>query len=513
MDNFSVVFRCDASLQIGTGHVMRCLTLAEALKANGAACHFLCRVLDGNLIQRIRSRGFPVSEINSNSEPDELIGYQKWIGSTEARDAQECQCLLENLRPGLVIIDNYALGSAWVDIAVNKECEVLFIDDLANRKLDCQFLLNQNLGTSAEQYETLLKSGTVKLLGPTYALLRPEFSMARQKALNRKRDTLPSRLLIAFGGTDESNATLKALECLHNATIRGLSEIVVVLDIHAPHLDSVRDAAKQMHIPTRVLSGVTRMDEVLLDVDLALGAAGSSVWERCALGIPSLLLTLADNQKSGSLALADAGAGIHLGSIEDQNWKPRLVSTLGKALETDCWQALCAKAAAVCDGQGTQRVVSTLMDKRLTLRPASIQDASLIWTWRHQGDASRYYKNTSLIPLPDHLRWFQNALIETNRRLLVAQVGTVPIAHLRFDIGQEGANSAEIGICIDADFRGRGYGRKLLRLGIEYAKQLGMKNLTAEIHRHNVASLTIFSGVGFLETSSHGDFLTLTLSL
>lgn len=508
LNNFSVVFRCDASIEIGSGHVMRCLTLAEALRSAGAICHFLCRALEGSLIGRIKARGFTVSEIAYPDSKDVPKGYSTWMGGNEALDARSCRVIIDDICPDWVVVDHYSFGSDWVAEAATKDCMILFVDDLADRDISCDIVLNQNLGASAEQYDGLVGSDTLKLIGPCYALLRPEFRIRRSEKGDGLKGSAPSHLLIAFGGTDPFNATQQTLECINNGEVVGLSRITVLLDTHAPYLFSIQETARKMRIPTRVLSGDMEMGRVLLDVDLAVGAAGTSVWERCAMGIPSLLLVLADNQRAGTQALVDAGAGLSIGELAFPKWTEQLLRKLNQALIKECWDDLRIKAASVCDGRGTERVVAAVNGCRLTLRPALSEDAKLIWAWRQAGGEYRYYRNSTPTDVSDHMIWFENALIDDSKILLVAELGSSPLAHLRFDVERENTTSVEISICIDAKYRGQGYGNKVLRLGIDYARKLNFQEITAEIHKDNGPSIAIFTANGFLKAYDCGDFLT-----
>lgn len=360
-----VAFRTDASLQIGIGHVMRCLSLADALTARGADCQFICRAHEGNLLDFIRSKGHTAHPLPSGTallqSPAELT-YVPWLGATQAEDAEACAPILAAQRPDWLIVDHYALDARWERALAPHYRKLMVIDDLADRPHDCDLLLDQNLGRTAEDYGDLLRTHTTTLIGPRYALLRPEFAQLRAESLARRANPQLKHLLITMGGVDKDNATGRVLDALNVCPLPLGLHITVVMGPHAPWLQQVQTQAAQMSRPTQVLVGVDDMARLMAGSDLAIGAAGGTAWERCCLGLPTLVLVLAENQQAGAAALQNAGAAIAMQSATEIQhvMQKRLLSGDAALL-----QQLSLAAAQVTDGNGVSQIIERLMSQHV----------------------------------------------------------------------------------------------------------------------------------------------------
>ncbi len=364
-----VVFRADASLDIGTGHVMRCLTLADALRARGATCRFVCRAHPGHLIEQIRQRGFETTALPSAStetsgpaaDGTALPAHAHWLGADWQTDAEQTRAALRDERVDWLVIDHYALDARW-ERSLRGACRrLMVIDDLADRPHDCDVLLDQNLGRSAADYAALVPGGCIVLVGPQYALLRPEFAALRPDSLARRESAQLRRLLITMGGVDKDNATGTVLDALRRCPLPADCRITVVMGPHAPWLEPVREQAAEMPWPTEVLVDVRDMAGLMADSDLAIGAAGTTAWERCCLGLPSISMVLASNQKAGAVALSDAGAVLL--APEGGAFATAFAKCIQEVSRTDGLAALSAAARTVTDGAGTMRLVEAITNE------------------------------------------------------------------------------------------------------------------------------------------------------
>jgi UDP-2,4-diacetamido-2,4,6-trideoxy-beta-L-altropyranose hydrolase len=300
-----VVVRVDASLRIGTGHVMRCLTLANALRQQGTEVTFICREHEGNLIERIEQQGFQVYKLAQNtelnteidsSEREQLYGTQ-WLGTTQQQDAEQCEPILDEIQPDWLIVDHYAIDQTWQALLKENYKKLMVVDDLADRQYQCDILLDQTYGRKEEDYLGLVPKNCQMLLGSQYALLRPEFAEWRDYSLKRRASPELKKLLITMGGVDPDNITGQVLEALKNCDLPEALEIIVVMGETAPNIDAVKTKAKEMPYITQVKTNVINMAELMANADLAIGAAGATTWERCCLGLPSIQVVIADNQK------------------------------------------------------------------------------------------------------------------------------------------------------------------------------------------------------------------------
>jgi UDP-2,4-diacetamido-2,4,6-trideoxy-beta-L-altropyranose hydrolase len=339
-----VIFRVDASLKMGTGHVMRCLALAKVLKENGADVGFICRKHEGSLIDKIRSSGFIVHELEvfEETEDDNKLAHSHWLGATQQQDADDCINILKAEKIDWLIVDHYALDEQWQKRLKSCYEKLMVIDDLADRIFDCDVLLNQNLGAQIEDYKNKIPDNCELLLGCNYALLRSEFSEKRKHALIKRQYTSKVKnILVSVGGSDTDNVTydiLQELDCRFN--------VVAVLGKTSPHNELIKHYAKDKNI--EVIIDANNMAKLMLDADLAIGAGGSTSWERCCMGLPTLLYVLAENQMTISESLEDIGA-------------VKIIRNLQQDLQSfidqpDLLTNMSINAKSACDGLGSTRV-------------------------------------------------------------------------------------------------------------------------------------------------------------
>ncbi|PDT07187.1 UDP-2,4-diacetamido-2,4,6-trideoxy-beta-L-altropyranose hydrolase [Rhizobium sp. M1] len=506
-----VVFRCDSSISIGGGHVMRCITLAETLRKLGYCSHFICRELEGNLISVVAEKGFEVHRLQPT--PQFTIGLDDTEEvAFEQADAFQCHQIIKAIQPEMVVVDSYALGAGWANEAIPRSCDVFVVDDIADRPLRCDIVLNQNFGRQAEEYDQLVPKGSKRLIGPQFALLRPEFAQARSRSLSRRRGQGLRHLLIMFGQTDPNNCSGEVLNYLLEQGPSSVQKITVVCGAQAPHFADILERARTAPIPVDVLSGVTNMAELLIDCDAAIGAAGTSVWERCVLGVPSLLLTFAENQRAGMIALDDAQAGIALGDAQAMDWQTNLHDALRKLNDPDVLNLYSERASAICEGLGAERVAQVIVSQRISLRDATLDDARAVWHWRRGGGADRYYRSPQSADIKAHIAWFTAALNDPKRHLLIFELDSVPVGHIRLDRSEDG-QAADVSICIDLGHRGIGLGPRALRKALSFAERQGIKTLYADIHQDNIGSLGVFRGLQFDTVGEELPFLHLRLAL
>ncbi|MFT6754010.1 MAG: UDP-2,4-diacetamido-2,4,6-trideoxy-beta-L-altropyranose hydrolase [Candidatus Azotimanducaceae bacterium] len=312
----NIVFRVDGSLEIGTGHVMRCITLADEFRRNGVACHFITREQPGSLQSLIRDRGHVChclpeihSELRDNAElglladEDCFLKYEGWLLGGWENDADQSFEIAQSIKPDWVIVDHYAIDDRWETILAGCCKSLMVIDDLANRRHNCKVLLDQTYGRSSEFYRELVPPGCELLCGAQYALLRPQFEHMRDFSLSRRESPRLHNLLITMGGVDQGDITSLVLDSLVGSGLPMSCQITVVMGKTAPWLDNVREKANDSPWPVAVLVGVQQMAEVMTYSDLAICAAGSTTWECCCLGLPSILIVAAANQKEGCKVL------------------------------------------------------------------------------------------------------------------------------------------------------------------------------------------------------------------
>lgn len=362
----SATFRVDASTQIGTGHVMRCLTLADELKRHGMTSRFTCRPFEGDLRAYIKTRGHEVATLSPgrlSRTGNSGISYDQWLGVSWAEDVAEVTELLTSsaTNPDWLIVDHYGLDRRWESAARPYVGNIMVIDDLANRAHDCDLLLDQNLYESMDsRYAELIGQGCCQLLGPRYALLRDEFRRAR--AALRDRSGEIERILIFFGGIDQSNLTERAIRALVATDDKTFKLDVVIgkSNVRRPEIESLCSSIRgaTLHVQT------SDMAELIAKADLSIGAGGTTTWERAFLGLPGLTTIVADNQREMTEATARAGICWNLGWHEQVT-----VQSIAERLREACacpqlMRKMSRQALSLAGGKeetGTALVVSAML--------------------------------------------------------------------------------------------------------------------------------------------------------
>lgn len=324
--NDVVVIRVDSSEQIGSGHLMRCLTLAEQMREKSAEVHFICRDLVGSMHALVYDHDFRLHLLPRHEANPALTGYAAWLTVPQTVDAEETEAILYQLRPvERLVVDSYALDAAWEQKMSPLVREIFVIDDLANRPHDCDVLLDQNFYREMRhRYDGLVPPDCKLLLGPPHALLREEFYAARVHL--RERDGRLRRILVFYGGSDATCETEKAIHALLQLQLSSVAVDVVVggRNSRRAYIKELCDAHEFLHYHCQV----SNMAELMANADLCLGAGGTTTWERCFLGLPSIVTAVAENQIRICEDCAEAGYICYLGQ-----WSAVTVEDIATAVQ------------------------------------------------------------------------------------------------------------------------------------------------------------------------------------
>lgn len=484
---------------------MRCLTLAVALRERGAECRVLHRHHPGHMADVVRNYGFAVHEL---PEPDSLdsinlgeTDYAGWLGVNPQRDARETAEALEDWAADWLVVDHYALGADWEHTVRPCAGGIVVLDDLANRRHECDLLVNQNRIPDAEDhYASLVPEGARCLCGPRYALLRPEYSRARE-LIGPRRGPL-SRVLVFYGGADTHNETGRALRVLSRPEFRHLA-VDVVLGANHPARENVLKQAGQRPA-TEVHGPRDHLADLMIEADLALGGGGTTTWERCALGLPSIVTAIADNQMAFNQTLDKDGAVHFLGHwsrVSDND----LAQTLAHYAEhPDRLVAMGQSAWRITDGLGRLRTAEALMPSdrtHLTLRPAQRGDKFLYFEWANDPTTRANADNPESISWATHDSWFEDRLTDPDTVLWVmVTLSELPVGQVRVEIE---AGEGVIDYSVDPAFRGRGWGTRVLELAVSAWRSAGGDHVLAgEVHAENMASCRAFLRAGFEEVEA-----------
>lgn len=452
----AIAFRVDASLQIGTGHFMRCLTLADALKQLGARTRFVSRHMPEHLRGMLAARGHEFEQLTSI--PRDGLGdlsHSHWLGISQAADAQDSIKALSDRAWEWLVVDHYALDAQWETALRNTARRILVIDDIANRQHDCDVLLDQNLYADMEtRYARKVPKHCQLLLGPRYALLRDEFRQLRAQA-KPKAGPVKS-MFVFFGGVDADNHTGRVIEALAKIDVPGLHVDVVIGALHSCR-EQVEIQCAQYGFACHVQTD--QMAKLIAAADLAVGAGGSVTWERCCLGLPTLTICVSGNQ---SEQITDAACEGLLYAPELKGELSLMVRRHVSALMESCHlrYSISRNGMQAVDGRGVMRVVGSLGCGKVEIRVATPDDSPKLFEWRNHPAIRSVSRSTGLINWESHQKWLASVLADSGKVLLVGQRQGLPVGVVRFDIR---GDEAEVSIYLIPGVKLSGQGQDLLR--------------------------------------------------
>lgn len=489
-----IALRVDASSQIGTGHFMRCLTLANALRECGAHTRFVSRHLPEHLRNKLKEKGheFALLDTVQNNMAVEELAHASWLGVSQEQDTADSIQALSDQKWDWLIVDHYALDARWESELRQSTQKILVIDDIADRQHNCEVLLDQNLYADIEtRYAGKVPAHCQLLLGPRYALLRDEFRRLREQI--KPRSGPVKRILIFFGGVDADNYTGHAIEALAQMRLPGV-HVDVVIGVQHPCREQIKAACAQhgfiCHIQT------DKMAELMAAADLAIGAGGSACWERCCLGLPTLALCTADNQQKQLIDAAQMGL---LYSPEIAGDPTQVIGRHALALieNNHLRHHISDKGMQTVDGCGVSRVLANMgCFSGMMIRLATTNDSERLFHWRNHPSIRKVSRNTDVIEWQDHQKWFASLLADSKRWLLIGEDAGTPIGVVRFDAKND---EAEVSIYLVPEKASSGLGQDLLH-SAEHWLIMNHPEI-CKIHAHvigtNERSLRFFSKGGY----------------
>jgi UDP-2,4-diacetamido-2,4,6-trideoxy-beta-L-altropyranose hydrolase len=504
MNQVSVAFRVDSGTLMGSGHLMRCLTLATELKARGADARFICREHQGHLIARIENAGYEVHRLpNTSTDSSSDSEYEGWLGATQLEDAQDTSAALGGSRVDWLVVDHYGIDARWETAVRRVAKRLLVIDDLANRPHDADVILDQNyLGDSTpSRYDRHVNAQCRRLLGPRYALLQPIYRRVRQVC--PARDGTVRRLMIFFGSYDATRAAVAVLKALRDPGLSHL-KIDVVPGNDRATIEAAYAAARERDC-VAVHQDLPTLAELMARADLAIGAGGVSTWERACLGLPALVATTAGNQFEIARALAADGFIAFAGpssSVSSGAWRAQVRELLD---DPERIASLGRRSLSLTDGWGAGRVARAMLgrfEQGLFVRVATDSDERLLLDWANDPDVRRMAFNPGRIDEQDHARWFSARRADSCCTILIGEdTDGLPLGQVRFDADPD-RREASVHIAVDAAFRGTGVGSALLRNALDFwRKRAPGYAAVAEVLQGNRASERLFVGAGFSPTT------------
>jgi UDP-2,4-diacetamido-2,4,6-trideoxy-beta-L-altropyranose hydrolase len=499
-----VAIRVDASLTMGTGHLRRCISLAQALLELGARVNLFVRRLDEVAAQVLNGPNVPDGlGVNMLQAPNECTPeeggppHQLWAGVHWTQDVDEVTGALCNDPPEWIVVDHYAFDVRWHESVRSRlGCRMLVIDDTADRTLAADIMLDQNWTPDHRaKYAPYLPNCNPRwLIGPRFALLSNIYRRAPKYSFHSEVRSIG----IFVGGTDPGRASARALIICRSAGFLG--PIEVVSTSVNPHLDELRKACINNGVNTSLTLDEPDLAHFFSRHDLQIGAGGGATWERCCIGVPTIALVLAANQMAVVPALDNLRV-LRAAQLDDDNnlvELPTLSTVLASMLADPLDRySLGECAVSLVDGRGAQRVALSLIGSAIRLRHAHINDAQLLHEWRNHPDVRGVSGSSKPIDLYEHRAWMQRVIAASDRWLFVAEVGRMPVGCIRFDQGTIG--SLVVSLYLDPELSGLGLGRRLLLAGEEIMVTLWGHHFTidANVMPGNEASQNLFKVCGY----------------
>jgi UDP-2,4-diacetamido-2,4,6-trideoxy-beta-L-altropyranose hydrolase len=476
----TLLFRADANPVIGTGHVMRCLALAQAWQEAGGRSLFALADPSSWAHDRLQHESMDVLPVSASP------------GSAE--DVCQTIAFARDHAVDWVVIDGYQFGMQYQMDLKSAGLKLLFLDDYGHaHHYYADLVLNQNASADERRYQNR-EPYTRLLLGSRYCLLRREFAAWRD--WRREIAPIVRRVLVTMGGSDPDNVTELAILALHSMNNAELQACVIVGGSN-PRVEALEQTAAPLVSQVKFVQDVPNISEWMAWADVAISAAGTTCWELCRTGLPAILVSVADNQFPVGQELQGRGCAVHLGRPHEVS-PERLASALARL--TNSWQerqSMSSIGRALVDGQGARRVRSVLLGLSLCLRPASANDERLLWEWANDADVRAASFSPMPVPWETHATWFDDKMHRSRSHILIAEDESGrPFGQVRLDVRPAGG--WEIHLSIAPHWRGRGLAAQMITEAVRFMRDCNSTGgLHAFVKPANLASVRAFDKCAF----------------
>ncbi|MGH9644603.1 MAG: UDP-2,4-diacetamido-2,4,6-trideoxy-beta-L-altropyranose hydrolase [Terriglobales bacterium] len=470
-----LIIGADCGIQTGTGHVMRCLALAQSWYGAGGSVTFFLPEGSPGIEQRIRSEGFLLEPLASAQFADTVVNR------------------IVQSKPQVAVVDGYDFGSTELAALGFADIAVLAVDDYGHAsEYPVRWILNQNLAARPDLYARRAR-GTRLLLGSSYALLRDEFLawLGWKRAIPEKA----CKILVTIGGSDPDNLSLRILESFAALGSENL-DVVLVIGSGNPHLYSVQSTIAKLPVRVRLVENSSDMPALMAWADIAISGAGGTAYELCYMGLPSLLFVIAQNQCGVARHLSQSSAALHAGRASEFD-SQRFVEQLRTLIDApQMRQNISNRARDLVDGLGADRVRAALRDRDLKIRPLSQKDCQLLFTWANDPVVRAASFHSAPVLREGHQEWFAQKLQDPQSVIYIGETcAGDAVGQVRFHL--EG-DRATLSIVIAAEFRGAGWGKELIAFSIRMlARSHSCRRIDAFVKPENKSSIRLFESSGF----------------
>ncbi len=487
----TLLIRADATTQMGTGHVMRCLALAQGWQDHGGTAVFYSHCESDALRRRIANEGFDFipfkNTLNNGSDIKE-----ETLKTLEQLKMQNAKCKV------WTAIDGYHFDAEYQKRIKEAGYNLLAIDDYGHADhYYADIVLNQNIYAHPRIYSNR-EAYTQLLLGSRYVLLRREFRT--WQGWTRKISPIGQKMLVTMGGSDPDDTTLKVVQALQKIARPDL-EAAIIIGPANPHRRRIEEEIGNLPFAVHILTSVRDMPEQMAWADMAVSAGGTTCWEMAFMGLPCIMLVLSENQRANAEELDRGGIAINMG------WHEKVLpSQIGQSAlqlldSAETRADLTRQGQVLVDGDGIERLLMRMRGDRFRLRRVCQKDVKLIWEWSNDPDVRVASFTPEPIPWERHLQWFTSKLSDPDCVFYIAvNEEEMPIGQVRYEIsGQE----ATVSISLSNSYRGKGYGSAVL---IGACRQFFLLSRAKLIHAYvktgNEISMQTFVKAGFKEAGT-----------
>jgi UDP-2,4-diacetamido-2,4,6-trideoxy-beta-L-altropyranose hydrolase len=474
----NLCIRADADTKMGAGHTMRCIALAQAWQDSGGQVTFLSHCKSEALRQRIIDEGFDFIFVE-NPHPDH-------------DDLSQTLANLKHLAPAWFVLDGYHFTHDYQKAIRDSGIRLLVIDDMNHLpQYHADILLNQNIHAPDLKYKC--DNNTTLLLGTRYALLRREFFKYRD--FKRQNPEQAKNILVTLGGADPDNVTLRVIQTL---SLIGNQEIEVKIVVGPANLniEKLQRELTNSSFTYHLMSNVSNVPELMAWADVAITAGGSTCWELAFMGLPSLLVILAENQVQlvEHLEIQRAAVGIGWYNMFSSEQLSMKVNALIR--DKNLRKVISENTSDLVDGKGVYRVINTMIGKFIMLRQVTYDDCNLIWQWSNEEETRKASFSQKLIPWDEHFQWFKEKLADPDHVFFLATNGNKnPLGQIRYSI--EG-KQAVVSFSIAPEYRNLDYGSELLKIAArKLFQETEVEEVLAFVKAENRVSFKTFQNAGF----------------
>jgi UDP-2,4-diacetamido-2,4,6-trideoxy-beta-L-altropyranose hydrolase len=473
--------RADADGKIGTGHIMRCIALSQAWQDQGEKVMFISHCESDELKERIHREGFRFIALDNTCPNSSDLENTLSILKSEGGDQEKW-----------IVLDGYHFTPDYQKAIRDAGIHLLVIDDMNHLPLyHADILLNQNIYAPDLKYHC--DEDTTLLLGARYIHLRREF--LKYQDVKHQIPDRAKNILVTLGGADPDNVTLKVIEGLELLNEPDIA-VRIIIGPANPHQESVRNVLAAVHFESELLVNPPNMPELMTWADMAISAGGSTCWELAFMGVPSIILVLAENQSAVAEYLMNKKAVVNLGWFAESSEEHIRHACKTLIHDNILRSYLSEQSRMPISGQGVSLVIEAIKRRNITLREVTDLDCELIWQWANEEETRKASYSQAHISRDEHIRWFDSVQRQKNHKFYIASNGSKkPVGQIRFAID---CKEAIVSFSVALDSRRKGYGKEIL---VKAAKKIfnetDTEQITAYVKSENISSLRVFQKAGF----------------